>query len=134
MAETITSDSEKQQPFETPVRPCRALCDTGDRGQPVCSAGLGPGPPWGLYYEALQSSLIPHTFSRTLASAYPCFPHMLLHVSSCVSNDFLPLDTRQKQLENQQGLRARQGSMVERRLPEGGGACVLALANVAVWS
>lgn len=109
MAETITSDSEKQQPFETRVRPCRALCDTGDRGQPVCNAGSGPGPPWGLYYEALQSSLIPHTFSRTLASVCPRFPHMLLHVSSCVSNDSLPQNTRQKQIGKPTRLESKAG-------------------------
>lgn len=135
MAETITSDSEKQQPFETRVRPCRALCDTGIRGQPVCRAGLGLGPPQGLYYEALQSSLIPHTVSGTLASVYPCFLHMFSHVISCVSNDFLPQTQGRSKLENQQGLRARQGSVVAKRLwEEGGGAWILAIWSYMCYS
>lgn len=65
------------------------LCVTqASEGKPECSAGLGPGPPRGLYYEALQSSLIPHTFARMHARICVwLLPHMLLHVSSCVSND-----------------------------------------------
>lgn len=57
--------------------------------------GLGPGPPLGFYYEPTWSSVIPHTFSCTLASAGPCFPHMLSHVSSCIANDFFPYRRRQ---------------------------------------
>lgn len=75
----------------------------------MCSAGLGPGSPHGLYYEALQSSLIPHTFSHTLASVYPCFPHMLLHVSSRVSNDFLSQNIRQRQIGKPTRLESKAG-------------------------
>lgn len=49
------------------------LCVTqASEGKPECSAGLGPGPPRGLYYEALQSSLIPHTFARMHARSHLC--------------------------------------------------------------